>query len=137
MSTIPIHVAVLSPKRYLFLKKNEEVFCWFHVNDHFEWKEKTPVHGPTIAQAIAEGYKVWERDSFRLVQCGFRYTLPERDEVGSNALFQQMVLSYTSFNGRYFDEEVGHICLVDFASQEALEIWRKIRISKPSGNTPV
>jgi hypothetical protein len=47
--------------------------------------------------------------------------------VGCKAFFWEMAKSYASYNGRYLDEELGHLCYVDFASQEALSIWRKIR----------
>ena len=114
----PIHVAVIQPKRYLLLRKREtELFHWFLTSPEFEKEEETQTQGTSCAEAI------------RLIHCGFRYTLPERDQVGSNALFWQMALSYNSPNGRYFDEEVGHLCYVDFASQEALEIWQKLRAS--------
>lgn len=57
-----------------------------------------------------------------------RYSLPVRDEVGTNAFFWQMAKSYASSNGHYFDEEAGHMCYVDFASEEALEIWRRCEV---------
>lgn len=124
----PIHVAAINQKHYLFLRKLEDTnFQWFKTNSPFKTEIETPVVSNSIALAISEGYKYWKNNAFRLIHCGFRYTLPERDEVGSNALFLQMAFSYNSFNGRYFDEELGHLCYVDFASQEALEIWRKIR----------
>jgi hypothetical protein len=127
---IPIHVALIQPKSYLFLRKRENgYFQWFQVNHSFDKEEETPVGGTSCVQAIAAGHKAWKESSFRPLHCGFCYTLPERDEVGMNALFCQMALSYNSPNGRYFDEQVGHFCYVDFASQEALEIWRKIRTS--------
>ena len=80
-----------------------------------------------MAEAIYAAEKKWKADFFALLHCGFRYTLPIRDETGTNAHFHQMAKSYSSSNGRYFDEEVGHMCFVDFASDEALEFWRKIR----------
>lgn len=39
----------------------------------------------------------------------------------------QMAQSYSASNGRYFDQDAGHLCFVDLASKEALEIWKKIR----------
>ena len=123
-----IHVAAIYPNQYLFLKKaDDSLYQWFKPNLVLDEEEKTLVVGSTVSRALAEGYKAWQESYFRLLHCGFRYSLPERDEVGSNALFWQMALSYNSPNGRYFDEEVGHLCYVDFASQEALGIWRKIR----------
>lgn len=124
----PLHVAVIRRKNLLFLRKQEEAFGWFLVDGC--WKESaTSVVAKNCAEAIALGYRAWKEEGFRLMHCGFRYTLPERDQVGSNALFWQMALSYNSPNGRYFDEDVGHLCYVDFASHEALELWRKIKAS--------
>ena len=86
--------------------------------------------GSSIIEAIRDGHKRLQKSYFRLLHCGFRYTLPERDVVGSNALFWQMALSYNSPNGRYFDDEVSHLCYVDFASQEALQLWKTLRSIK-------
>ena len=83
--------------------------------------------GTSLEEAIAAAKRHFANDFFSLLHCGFRYTLPIRDETGINANFRQMVLSYSSPNGRYFDDEVGHLCFVDFASQEALNLWKKIR----------
>lgn len=124
----PYHVGKIFPSKYLFLKKmDSSLFQWFKLNHAFDKEEETSCVGKTAAEAIHAAYKLWKADHFSLVHCGFRYTLPERDQVGCKALFWEMVKSYTAFNGRFFHEEIGHLCYVDFASQEALSIWRKIR----------
>ncbi len=115
-----IHVARIYPKgrpKYLFLKKEDSKYCW----------EKTDCEGTTSVQAIRNAEKRWKDEFFQLVHCGFRYSLPTRDEVGVNANFMQMAQSYSASNGRYFDQDAGHLCFVDLASKEALEIWKKIR----------
>ncbi len=123
----PIHAAKIHPNQYLCLNRDSEsCFQWYS----FEKAEATGIKGSSITEAIRAGHKHWQKCYFRLLHCGFRYTLPERDEVGSNALFWQMALSYNSANGRYFDDEVGHLCYVDFASQEALKLWKTLRSSK-------
>ena len=61
------------------------------------------------------------------MHCGFRYTLPERDEHGLNALFNQMVASYSSSNGVYFEQELGHPCIVQNASIQARLLWKKLK----------
>lgn len=125
---IPFHIGCVYPKQYLFLKKlDDSTFQWFKVSSSFESEKGTPCMGETSSSAIKAAYKLWKDHYFRLLHCGFCYSLPERDEVGWNAFFWQMAKSYSSLNGHYFDEEVGHLCYVDFASQEALSIWRKIR----------
>ncbi len=122
----PYHVGTINPRQYLFLKKiNPSLFQWFKTTSTFDQEEETPCSGKSPAEAIEAAHAKW--DSFRTLNCGFRYSLPERDEVGCNAFFWEMAKSYASFNGPYFDEELGHKCYVDFASQEALSIWRKLR----------
>ena len=120
-----IHAGVKDSKQYLLLKKlSENHFQWF------EWEKATEVQSDCLPKALSSAHKVWKPENFRLLHCGFRYLLPERDQVGSNALFWQMALSYNSPNGRYFDEEAGHLCYVDFASQEALALWKQLRSLK-------
>lgn len=129
MSPFPFHIAATHGKKILLLRKSEHTFRWSITDSHFEQETFTQICGSTFTEALAKGRHIWKEEQFRLIHCGFRYTLPERDQVGSNALFWQMALSYNAPNGRYFDEEVGHLCYVDFASHEALELWRKIKAS--------
>lgn len=128
-----VHVGKYLPyrkgPRYLYLRKRSL--------QHYVWYEKegdqeveTEVDAPSIEEAMQLAHKTWKNNAFRTVICGFRYTLPERDEHGMNALFHQMAASYSTPNGVYFDEELGHNCFVQSASREALDIWNKIRESK-------
>ena len=130
MNTLPnsailpklIHIAVIQPHRYLYLRqKDPHTFVWY------DGEKETTVSGITIAEAIQKARKWWKEDSFRTLNCGFRYTLPERDEHGCNALFYQMAASYSAPNGIYFDEDLGHNCIVNAASQEALGLWREMK----------
>jgi hypothetical protein len=127
-----IHAAcILNEKErktdYLFLrKKTESCYTWFYYKNSEEETE-TLCQQESVSLAIYHGYQFWKLESFRTLNCGFRYTLPARDLVGSNALFHQMAASYNSPNGYYFDPEVGFLCLVEHASMEALDLWRKIR----------
>lgn len=101
-----------------------------HANEEYVWHQEgsaTDVKGLNVEEAIQNAQKKWKNDSFRTLNCGFRYTLPERDEHGSNALLHQMIASYSSPNGVYFDEQLGHNCVVQFASQEALSFWKQIK----------
>lgn len=139
--TLPkiIHLARIQPQggsvRYLFLRQQDpHRLMWYEqngpdANDELE----TKISGSTIDDALQQARQKWKHDSFRTVICGFRYTLPERDEHGCNALFHQMVASYSSPNGIYFDEDLGHNCIVQFASQEARSIWERL---KQSGQKP-
>jgi len=124
----PYHIGSIYPKQYLFLKKNDSSgFQWFKTTPTFDQEEATSCVAETPSLAIQAANKLWKEDFFRLLHCGFRYSLPERDEVGCNAFYWEMAKSYASFNGQYFDDDVGHLCYVDFASQEALAIWRKLQ----------
>lgn len=111
---------------YLLLKQMEEHhFAWTMFSATGE-EAATPVAAYSIEEALRAARSYWKEEAFRTLHCGFLYALPERDEHGNNALFCQMVNSYSSPNGIYFEEQFGHNCLVQFASQEALELWRKL-----------
>ena len=111
---------------FLLLRKiAKEEYRWFEVADDSE--NFTSITGPTIEEAISKARKEFASSSFRTINCGFRYTLPERDEHGMNALFYQMKASLFSFNGVYFDEEVQHNCLVQNASQEAKDLMNLLK----------
>lgn len=129
-----IHLAqVILPSkgpRLLLLRKEDSVrYTWFEENPKGEEKA-TSISAPTAEEAIRQGYLNWKDHVFRTINCGFRYTLPERDEHGNNALFHQMIASYASMNGVYFDEDVGHNCFVNFASDEAKKIWKELQNQK-------
>lgn len=119
-----IHVASILQRdqglRYLFLRKKEDYhFCWYIKSIDSVQEDETTVAASTIEEAIRLARHTWKEDFFRTLNCGFRYTLPERDEHGMNALYYQMAASYNSMNGVYFDDELGHNCFVQNASVEA------------------
>ena len=130
-----MHIARIQPDgsvHYLLLRKlDPHTFTWFKLEGNRE-KEgggeiSTSISGSTTSEAIQKAYKHWKSDYFRPVNCGFRYTLPERDEHGCDALFYQMVASYSSMNGAYFDDDLGHNCIVNFASSEGRDLWKKLK----------
>jgi hypothetical protein len=129
-----IHLAqVILPKkgpRLLLLRKKDDVhYVWYEETATGDEKE-TSIFAPTAEEAIRQAYLTWKDSIFRTINCGFRYSLPERDEHGNNALFHQMVASYASMNGVYFDEDVGHNCFVNFASDEAKKLWKDLQGQK-------
>lgn len=109
-----IHVARKGSTLY-FLRKKGDDFVWF------EGENETPIVSKNIEEAIRLANRKWH---FRMLACGFRYTLPERDEHGNNALFYQMAASQKTLTGVYFDEELGHPCIVQNASGEALDLLK-------------
>jgi hypothetical protein len=127
-----IHIGKYHPPhkgtKYLFLReKSSNDYRWYEEEDSSE--KETAVFGTSIEEAMRLAHKTWKNQAFRTVICGFRYTLPERDEHGINALFCQMAASYSSPNGVYFDEALGHNCFVQAASKEALDLWLKLKES--------
>ena len=131
-NTIPklIHVARIQPHGtdlvYLFLRQIEpQRFAWFREEENSSEKE-TEVAANNVEEALRLAHRCWHNDAYRTVNCGFRYTLPERDEHGQNALFHEMAASYASMTGQYFDEELGHTCIVHNASQEARNLHSRL-----------
>lgn len=111
----------------LFLKQVEPFrYIWFR-EDRPGVEVETGIWGGTAEDAIFEAYKAWRLNEIHTLNCGFRYTLPERDEVGTNALFHHMASSYSSMNGVYFDEELGSNCIVQQASLEARDLWKRLQ----------
>ena len=126
-----IHVARIFGKSestgYLILKKvDENTFRWYEEVSENNLIE-TSVTANTIEEAIRLANRHWKSYYFSCINCGFRYTLPERDEHGINALFHQMVSSYSSLNGIYYDDELGNNCIVQNASSEACLLWKRLR----------
>lgn len=116
---------------YLFLRKNAHGhFTWFQEQNNLQNEIETPVSALTEEEALRLAPRYWRNQSFNTLICGFRYTLPERDEHGINALFHQMVASYSSSNGIYYDDELGNNCFVQNASDEALNLWKRLKDQK-------
>lgn len=118
---------------YLFLRRLSPV--------RYTWCEESPdgteslteIEAITPEEAMRLAAKHWKLRSFQNVNCGFRYTLPERDEHGINAFFHQMAASNSSMNGIYYDEELGNNCFVQNASDEAYRLWQRLKINNSLG----
>lgn len=129
-----IHVALIyknpKGKYFLYLRRKEtNQLVWFEENSNNEEIE-TEVSAYSTEEAIRLARNHWKNQAFRTLICGFRYTLPERDEHGMNALFFQMAASYNSSNGIYFDEDLGHNCFVQAASTEARNLLKTLTLQK-------
>lgn len=119
--------------RYLFLRKVTDTrFAWFDENPSGN-ESLTEIEAITPEEAIRVAARHWKPRSFQTIICGFRYTLPERDEHGINAYFHQMAASYATMNGVYYDEELGNNCFVQFASDTALQLLRRLKQSNRLG----
>ncbi|MEI8365590.1 MAG: hypothetical protein WCF65_04145 [Parachlamydiaceae bacterium] len=127
-----IHIATIFSTHgqwiYVFLRKNKDGhFVWYQQEKDQEIESS--VSGPTVEEAMRLAARYWKANAFCTVICGFRYTLPERDEHGINALFHQMAASYSSMNGVYYDEELGNNCFVQNASDQAYRLWQSLKSS--------
>lgn len=122
MTDFPIHVAKRGKGVYLFLKKSApDTYQWF------EGEKELAIRGNSVEEACrALAGAMRGEDGFTFLACGSRFTLPERDEHGMNALFSQMAASFGASSGVYFDSELGHSCIVKNASQEAYDLYRKL-----------
>lgn len=124
-----IHVGKIQTSdgfEHLYLrKKNDNEFRWYEFKNQEE--KETEVSSINIEEAMRLAFRYWKSHFFHPLNCGFRYTLPERDEHGINALFHQMVSSYSSMNGIYYDEELGSNCFVQNASIEARGLWQTLK----------
>lgn len=121
----PIHVACVQKggqSTHLFLQKKGDEFVWIENNHPTEHKAKT------VEEAIRLIWKLRKQPgtSFRMLNCGRLYTLPERDEHGTPALFHQMYASYKTPTGVFYNEELGHDCIVEHPSDEALRLLKKM-----------
>lgn len=125
-----IHIATIrvsgGGKQTLYLRKQDTRYVWLLLGGEGQESEST-VAADSAEEAIRLAWRHWENDGFQPLRCGYRFTLPERDEIGVNALFHQMVASYSTMNGIYLDEELGHQCIVHDASAEALQVWASLR----------
>ena len=123
----PIHVACIQKggkQTYLFLQRKADEFVWYENSQITEHKAKT------VEEAIRLIWKLRKKPgiSFRMLNCGRLYTLPERDEHGTPALFHQMVASYKTPTGTYYNEQLGHDCIVEHPSDEALRLLKKLNL---------
>lgn len=129
-----IHLAqIMLPKAgscLLLLRKEDPVRYLWYQEYNTQSERETPIFAPTPEEAILLAYLNWKGNDFKTINCGFRYTLPERDEHGNNALFHQMIASYSSMNGIYFDEDLGHNCFINFASDIAKNLWKQLQSQK-------
>lgn len=125
-----IHVAKIrlcGRPHYLLLRQlAEERYVWFL--EVQEREEATDIAATTAEEALRLARRHWSLHTYLTLGCGFRFSLPERDEHGINALFHQMAASYNTPNGVYFDLEVGHNCIVHAASSEARALYRRLQL---------
>lgn len=114
-------------KKLLFLRQKDPTYYYWMERQSDGSEKETDIGAPNTEEALRLAHKHWRIYYFETMICGFRYSLPERDEHGSNALFHHMVDSYSTPNGVYFDQDLGHNCYVQAASQDALSLWHQLK----------
>lgn len=126
-----IHVGIIHSDKglpeFLFLRAiSQEKFVWFKESCGGQEIE-TSVSAESAEEAIRLAWKEWKNAFFSTLNCGYCFTLPERDEHGNDALWKQMVSSLNSFNGIYYDEDRGHNCIVHQIPLKARDLYQKLK----------
>lgn len=116
-----ISIATIDDGRLYLRKVEPKLFKWFQEDTD------TGVQSDRVTDAIRLASGKWQSKGFKLLNCGYVYTLPERDEHGNNALFSQMAKSLDSGNGVYFDEDLGHNCIVQQIPLETARLYRSLK----------
>lgn len=112
---------------HLVLRKESEFFHWFIYNTENKNLIATSCKGPNIGQTCHLARLRWARWGFRTLHCGTLFILPERDEIGSPALFHEMVQSLSNSSGAVFDPNRGYSYRVDQISEEAIRFYKEIK----------
>lgn len=117
-----ISIATIDADQRLYLRKVEpKLFKWY------QEETDTGIQSDRVIEAIRLAENEWKSKGFKQLNCGYVYTLPERDEHGNNALFSQMAKSLDSGNGIYFDEDLGHNCTVQQIPLESARLYRSLK----------
>ena len=126
-----MHIGVIRDvggSHLLFLREVDRKYHWFLEKRGEE--EKTALGADKMEEAIQLAYREWGRLEFRFLGCGYRFTLPERDEHGDPASFYQMVKALQSSSYTYMDEDLGHLCVIKQIPSFARELYHRLSESK-------
>lgn len=109
-----IHLAESDEGLILLYEKSPQSYIWYT-------GDQPTIEADSLEEAIRLGWRHFP--GFAPLLAGYRYTLPERDEHGNNALFSEMVASLNSPSGVYFDEKSGHNNVVHNIPQKAKNLY--------------
>lgn len=125
-----IHIAKIytgSKPAYLYLRQiNPNDYGWFEEKGPSA-ETDTGVRGASVEEAMRLAERHWKLQSFNPISCGFKFTLPERDEHGYNALFYEMAAALNTMNGVYPDEELGHLCQIKQIPRESRDFYKILK----------
>lgn len=110
----------------LFLRRLDPArYQWFIEKEGKE--EETDISNPVPEEAFRLAFRRWKEKDFIPLHCGYRYMLPERDEHGMPAYFEQMVKSINSSSGVYYDDTVGYNCIVNLIPTATRALYEKLK----------
>ena len=110
----------------LFLRKTDPLnYTWYIEKEGKE--ESTGIESTHPEEAIRLARRQWALDEFQPLKCGYCFTLPERDEHGTPALFYQMIKSLNTLTGAYFDEDLGFSCHVQQIPVDSRRLYKKLK----------
>lgn len=118
----------------LFGTEKNENFQWYDLPENtYDLKRlsSSPI-SPSFknpAVACCKGRTLLSAYDFRTVHCGTLYLHRKgfRDEIGTPALFWQLLLSFETSNGLFTDPQFGCPARVDSPSYEALELLKNLK----------
>ncbi len=115
----------------LLLREVNGLYRWF-VESQQENEEPTDLEAGRVHEAIRLAARHYRHDDFVSLHCGYRYDSEDRDEHGINALFHEMVASYSnaSIDGAYQNSDLSHQFFVKFAPDQALTLWKRLESEK-------
>lgn len=103
----------------LLKNPEKEQFCWFVLDG--QELHNLSCCAESIGKACANARRDLALYQFKTINCGHIYDLMQRDEIGTPALFSQMIKSQASSNGKYFDTQRDQNVIIENISDEALE----------------
>lgn len=111
-----IHKARVNNKWIDLVEIEPAKFGWY------DGDRSLDLNATSIPLAFAKARKTFS--NFLPIAAGYKYTLPERDEHGKEALYCEAVKSLESSNGVFFDEKAGHNVVVHLIPQKTIDLIR-------------
>ena len=114
-----IHKALVNNKWIDLVEIEPGKYGWY------EGEHSLDLNAASIPLAFVIARKAYP--DFNPIAAGYKYTLPERDEHGKEALYCEAVKSLESSNGVFFDEKAGHNVVVHLIPQKTIDLIRGLK----------